>query len=248
MISGARSPRAHISPTTVITVVLGGVLLLFLVRAFMSANSERPAAMLPVAIVAAPPPAPPPPPEARKEEPVPQAVTQVESAQWNQGEASEGPPGPPGPPGLPSDGVLGLAEAGEAGGDAFGLAGKPGGHELLLTAVGNGGGGGANPARFTQFATRLEAHLQKGLNEFEALRQDCYTAKVLVWVSTVGIIEKVRITRSTGQPALDAQVRDALESLPPMDVSPPSDMPWPAGLLLVARRADCQNSGQARPR
>jgi hypothetical protein len=33
-----------------------------------------------------------------------------------------------------------------------------------------------------------------------------------------------------------------------MDVSPPSDMPWPAGLLLVARRADCQNSGQARPR
>jgi periplasmic protein TonB len=240
------SPR--ISPTGAVTVVLGVALVFFLARAFLAANTERTTSMQSVGLVAEQPPPPPPtptPPEINKpDDDRIKVFEHVESDQWAPTAAGAGPPGPGNGPSS-GDGALGLAEAGEGGGDAFGLAGKPGGRELLLTGGGGGGGGGNPYARFTQFADRIQSYLQRELNKGDALRHSCYVAEVYLRVTPTGEIQDVRIRRSTGQSDLDAQIRTTLRNLTPMDAAPPADMPWPVGLRIDSRRDDCPREGAA---
>ena len=56
------------------------------------------------------------------------------------------------------------------------------------------------------------------------------------------------IRKSTGNRALDTEIRSALLELAPMEEMPPSDMPWPVVLKLIAHRADCDPQGAATVR
>ncbi|HMK84696.1 MAG TPA: TonB family protein, partial [Steroidobacteraceae bacterium] len=185
-------------------------------------------------------PPPPPPPEEKKapdEPPPPPSALDTSTSTEADGSASGESPGPAAGPGLPATGPLGMNEGGEAGGDAFGLAARRGGRELLLTAP---AGGAGNPtARFTEFAGLLQSHLESELNRIETLRESCYSVKVEVRVDAGGSLESVKIRSSTGVAALDAKIKAALLGLGPMSASPPADMPWPVGLRIVSRRADC---------
>jgi periplasmic protein TonB len=223
----------HISPTGVVALLLGLSMVTLLLRAILVTNTERVVALQPVALLAMTP--TPPPPEAKKPpEPQPQQVEQLDSKSWTAQGPTEGSPGPRGGP-IAANGPLGLAEAGEGGTDAFGLAGRPGGTELLLT----GGGGGGGNGRFTQFGQQLEAHVQHELNRQDGLKKVCYTADILVWLTPTGVVQEARIRKSTGQLALDAEIQRALESLRPLEPAPPAGIPWPVGLRIVSHRADC---------
>jgi len=228
--------RIHLSPTTAVSALAAAGLVIFLVHAFLTSNTLRSMSIQTVSLVSSAP--PPPPPEVQK--PVEEKVEKLEytkmldASEWTPGEASA--TAGPGTGGLPNDGVLGLDEAGAGGGDAFGLAGKPGGHELLLT----GPPGGGNPqARFLQYANEIQASIQARLKRVAALTQDCYAANVGIWVGSTGSIEDVKIIKSSGDRKIDAEIRNALLELAPLTPSPPSDMPWPVRLQVNAHRPDC---------
>ncbi|HVN45663.1 MAG TPA: energy transducer TonB [Steroidobacteraceae bacterium] len=120
----------------------------------------------------------------------------------------------------------------------FGLLGKPGGHELLLT-VGGGGIAGGAAIRFQQFAGELQSYLKSELNRIPEILQSCYTVQVRLQVSAAGSIENVTLVESSGRRALDAQIIAALGALPPMAQAPPADMPWPIRLRVTSHRASC---------
>lgn len=232
--------RIDLSPTTAISALAAIGLVYLLVHEFLTSNTLRSTPIQSVALVSAAPPPPPPqvqkPNEEEKIEKI-EPTKAIDVNDWTPGEAGATPGPGTGSAGVPTNGMLGLDEAGGSGSDAFGLAGKPGGHELLLT-----GGGGGNPyARFLQYANEVQANIQAQLNRVAALTQDCYTARVGIWVASSGSIKDVKILKSTGDGGLDSKIRDALLQLAPMDASPPPpDMPWPIGLQVSAHRADCK--------
>ena len=230
--------RLHFSATGVLASVAGLGFLTLLVHEFLDSNTARTTSIQPIALLA-PPPAPALPPEIKRPviEP-PHRDQPLDMSDLNPGVAGAD-PGPAehaGPAG-PAAGALSLNEAGTSGTDAFGLGGNPGGRELLLT----GGGGGGNPnARFLQFASQLQQHVEAQLNELPELKRSCYTVAVEIRVAAGGSMENVRIHTSSGDPALDSRIRTALAQIAPISAVPPSDMPWPVGLKLISHGADCQ--------
>jgi TonB family protein len=237
--------RLPLSPATLILALVGAGMLTLLLRAFLTSTTEREAFVQPVTLTA-----PPPPPQQEEKKPPDEPPPPPSTLEQNTPNESEGPGagGTPGPasegPNLASTGPLGLNEAGGAGGDSFGLAARRGGHELLLTAP--PGGGGASPIpRFIEFASLVQAHLESQLNRFEDLRQSCYSVQVKVTVGASGVIDEVKISRSTGDHELDAKIRAALLDLAPMSATPPPGMPWPVGLKILSRRADCAAAAPA---
>lgn len=233
----------HLSPASVLSTLAVAGLVILLVHEFLAANTVRTAPVQPV-ILMAPPPAPAEePPEVKKPEieEVRPTKSLDNTLEWAPGSAGMGTGS--GEAGPAATGSLGLDEAGGAGADAFGLAGKPGGRELLLTG---GGGGGGNPTgRFVQFASQLQTHIARELNQLSELKKTCYRVNLLVRVSDTGYIEAVKIRKSSGHLPLDAAIEEALKGLPPMSAVPPSDMPWPVGLQVTSRRADCERAEPA---
>lgn len=230
----AHGTAQHGLPRTTARVLSATVLLAVVILAghqFLSPGSVRSVPLQPVALL----PPPPPPPETARPIEEPQELTplQPQMGEWTE-------PGPAESSAPVSDNTLGLdeAEAG-GGGDAFGLVAKPGGRELLLTA-GAGGGVDRPGARYQQFAAALQSYLKTELERFPEIRRSCYTINLRLRVSAAGSMEDLTVLRSTGSPALDAQITAAFADLPPMAVTPPPDMPWPIALRVTSRRSDCR--------
>ncbi len=236
--------RLHISPAGAVTAIAAAGFIGLLVHAFVASNTVRSTPVQPVALMAPPPPVAPRPEmnEPKEKEEERQSSKSLDTGDWTPGGPQTG-AGASGP--AQSDNTLGLDEAGGSGTDAFGLAGKPGATELLLT--GGGGGGGDPNGRFLQFASQLQDHLATQLNQLPELKQACYRVHIQVRVSATGVIEDVKIRKSTGDRALDAAIGDALIELAPMATAPPSDMPWPISLEVISRRAACASGGSINP-
>lgn len=231
----------HVPPGLIAAVVAAGALAL-LVHAFLDSNSERtafvqPVSLVPPALPTQPPPTPPEKPEMQKE--LPQQPLTLDTNDLSVGvTGSPGPGTDAGPSsGALASGPLGINEAGEGGGDAFGLAARSGGRELLFTR--SAGGGGNPSARYVEFANQLQSHVKEQLNQNNDLRKDCYAVRVDIRIAASGFIETAKIRSSTGDAALDAELRAALLKLAPLNAGPPPDMPQPVGLRIVSRRADC---------
>lgn len=233
-----KTGRLHFSPARVVVGGLAIGLAALLLHEILASNTPRTASVQPLALIA--PPATPPPITKEPEPERAEEIKELDTSDYTPGEpGADAGPGPD--TGTPSDGAMGLDEAGSGGSDAFGLAGKPGGRELLLTG---GGGGGGNPnGRFIHFADQLQSHLQDQLNQLPGLRHNCYTASIDVRLAGSGAVEDVRIRKSTGDPGLDTQLHDALLQVSPMDTPPPADMPWPIRMRMVSRLADCTSAG-----
>lgn len=229
-----RTEQLRVSPTGAFALIAAIGVISLLVHALAPSNSGREARPLPVALVSLPPP---PPQQLESIEPKqqPEPVQAVDMRAFTPDRASSNPASER----TRSSGPLGLNEAGGAGSDAFGLAGRPGGRELLST----GGGGGGEAARFVQFAGQIQSDLQEQLNQITALKRACYTVDIALRVTPAGSFEGVRIIASTGDRALDGQISSALGHLPPMAGSPPVDMPWPVRLRIVSNSADCEPGG-----
>jgi len=133
----------------------------------------------------------------------------------------------------PPDQPLGVDAKGGAGGDQFGLAGRPGGRDI--TTIGNPGGTGAGRG-YGFYTSQLQAQIQEALNRKDNLRGSEYRAQVALWIGGDGRVEKVEITGSTGDPRTDGLLRQTIAASPRFK-PPPEDMPQPVRLRITARGA-----------
>lgn len=131
------------------------------------------------------------------------------------------------------DDRLGVDAEGAGAGDAFGLAAKKGGKDLLATAkIGGDGGQG-----FRYYAAQIERFLERALARDMQLRRGSYSAIVWLWVGPGGSLERYELTRSSGDVAIDARLREALAALSDLGLPPPQDLPQPVRLRVSSREA-----------
>ncbi len=152
---------------------------------------------------------------------------------------------PPDAPRPPSDapsggGRLALAAEGEGPGDAFNLAGNPGGRGLLSggglgdgTGEGVGGGDGAG-SRFGWYYAKIAAQLEEAFRKQTKMSSAAARVELRVWADETGRISRVQLIRSTGDPRLDEAIQ-AVVGLR-LKEPPPRDIPMPMVARLTARR------------
>jgi protein TonB len=143
-------------------------------------------------------PPPPPPPEKPPEPPKPQDIVKLEQPR---------PLDEPKPQEQPPAGPLGVDAKGTGPGDSFGLAGRPGGHDITL---GGQGGGGLGQGLFGNAAARFIA---QELARDEKLRGTGYRVELRVWISPDGHFERYELVRGTGNADTDALIREGLTHL-----------------------------------
>jgi TonB family protein len=183
-----------------------------------------------------PKPSPPPPVAPPKEVEQPQ-TTRVEL------KASDIPPPdaprPSSEPQAPAGGRLALAAEGDGAGDAFNLAGNPGGRGLLSggglgDGTGDGlGGADATASRIGWYAARVKEQIENALRGSKVLTAASVRVEVRIWTDASGRISRVQLVRSTG----DSRVDEAIQKLVGLPgEAPPGDVPMPLILRVTARR------------
>lgn len=151
-----------------------------------------------------PPPPPPPPPE-KEEEPIPQDQ-----------------PTPDQTPDAPSQ-QLGLDADASAGSDAFGLAARRGGADLV----------GTGTAIFGHYTSLVKEAIQDVLEDEDSVRHGNYSVKVRLWVEPDGTVKRAELVQGTGKQDVDLAYSRALSRLRRLTEAPPLEMPQP--MLYVVK-------------
>lgn len=215
MESDSRTP----SRAPLIAVIIGLLAIVsgvWALRHALGGATEKPPRTVENITVIRPP--PPPPPE---ETPPPPPPEKVEQQPIQQSEPEPTPDNSPAPP----QQELGLDAQGSAGDDAFGLAARKGGSDI----VGSGG------AAFAWYTGRLRDEVTDRLSNDAKLRGKKYTVGVRIWLETDGRIRDVKMTNGTGNREIDAAITADISSLGRMSASPPIEMPQPISLQIVSR-------------
>ncbi len=121
---------------------------------------------------------------------------------------------------------MGLDAQGSAGDDAFGLAARRGGSDLV---------GGNGSAAFAWYTNRLKDAVTEKLSSDPKIGAKSYSISVRVWIDANGRI-KIKLTTSTGDHQLDQSIEADLGSIPQLSDAPPLEMPQPVSLKIVSRR------------
>jgi protein TonB len=154
-----------------------------------------------------PPDQPPPPPPEKTEEQLPKDQPE---------------PAPNDEP--PPAGQLGLDADGSAGGDAFGLAARRGGSDLV---------GGNGTAIFAWYTNRLKDAVLDKLTAASCGKG--FSASARFWIEPDGRIKDVKLATTTGNQKTDKCIQVALSSLSRLSDAPPLEMPQPVSLKIVSR-------------
>lgn len=196
-----------------------GVLLIFgfvsFVRTMMAGKTSKPDRQVQIVQIIRPPPPPPPdqpppPPPEKTVEPLPKDTPDEP---------------PPNDEPAPQQ-QLGLDAEGSAGGDAFGLAARRGGSDLL---------GGNGSSAFAWYTGRLKDAVVDRLSSDSKIGQKKFSVSVRVWIEPDGRIKEVKLITSTGSRELDERIESALSSLARLSDAPPLEMPQPVSLKIVSR-------------
>ena len=176
-------------------------LLVWWIHGFMASNAQKPSRMVQNITVIRPP--PPPPDEPPPPPPPPDKVEQ----QVQQTPPDPTPDNAPAPP--PS---LGLDAEGSAGGDAFGLAARKGGSDLV-------GGGGAV---FAWYQKKIEGAISDRLSADNRLHGKKFTVELRISIRSDGSIAIEQIVHGTGDSQVDGIVTADLNgSSVHVDEAPP---------------------------
>lgn len=195
-----------------VLVVAGGAFAL--VRKFLNSTPSPPKQLVQqIQLIRPPPPPPdlppPPPPPPEEKVDVPEPPQQPDQT------PSEPPPGD----------QLGLDAAGTAGGDAFGLAARPGGRDL----VGSGG------SAYVWYTGTLKNDIMSLLQNDPAVQKGSYSVSVRLWLKTDGTIERFSLLGSTGDRSRDKALEKKLATLSRSSQTPPAGMPEIVTLEIVTR-------------
>lgn len=167
-----------------------------------------------IVMIHQPPPPPPPPPEPQPPPPEKRPEMLPEPAP-EPPQAEEPPPGED----------LGVDAEGEAGGDGFGLVGRPGGQGLL-----GGGGGSALIWYGQQLQREVEARLRQAVGE--PARSRSYSAIARIWLAADGSVTRAELESPSGDTAVDDALREALGRLTGPFKAPPAHLPQPVRLRI----------------
>ncbi len=172
---------------------------------------------------------PPPPPPKKPPEPEPQKQTEVvknnDPSPVNKPMENKPDSKPnPAPKSAP------LTAAAGAGANAYGLAvGNGGGGSI----GGGGGGGGGGGSRFGAYAGQLQVLIEQALRRDEKTQSGSYHLSLRIWLTPSGAVQRVAVSGSTGDQALDREVVRVLSAM--VASAPPADMPQPVNLRVRAR-------------
>ena len=108
----------------------------------------------------------------------------------------------------------------------------------LSDKAGNGFFGGENRqgTKWSWYARQVQSSVQQALQRNRRTRSASLSVNVRVWPDPKGRINRAQLASSTGDPSLDAAIRDEVLTGLQLDQPPPSDMPTPITLRLAARR------------
>lgn len=212
----------------VLGIMIGGVVFL------LSGDPEPPRKVQDLTIVTILPPPPPPPPPPPEKEPPPEKV--VDQTPIKQEIVEEKPIEIPkdAPPDEarsdePPEGPLGIDDAGRGPGE---LLGRPGGRGI----IGGGGGGGGGASRWGWYASIVQSQIEAALRSNERTRFAVLQIQVRLWSDGTGRVNRVQLVSSTGNPELDALIRDNVLGRLTLREPPPKDMPMPIITRVTARR------------
>lgn len=195
-----------------LVLILGFV---WFVRTMMSGKTVKALRQVQVVQIIRPP--PPPPPDQPPPPPPPPKTEEV----LPKDEPEPKPDNEP-PPSAP----LGLDAQGSAGEDAFGLAARRGGSDLV---------GGNGSAAFAWYTNRLKDAVLDKLSADKKIEAKKFSLSVRVWIEADGRIKQVKLMTTTGDHDLDQRIELALSSLTRLSESPPLEMPQPVSLKIVSR-------------
>jgi periplasmic protein TonB len=183
------------------------------VRTMMASKGGKPARQVQIVQVIRPPPPPdqpPPPPPEKTEEPLPKDVPE---------------PTPDNSP-APADQPLGIDADGSAGGDAFNLAARRGGSDLI---------GGTGNAPFAWYTNRISDAIRERLSAVDCARNAKGSLSIHVLMQADGSIKQVQLATSTGNPRVDECIDSALTKMPHLSDPAPPGMPELINLKIVSR-------------
>ena len=172
-----------------------------------------------VQIVQLIPPPPPPPPPTKDEPPPPPPEKTDEPLPKDEPQPAPNDEPPPSEP-------MGIDAQGSAGEDAFGLAARHGGSDLV---------GGNGSAAFAWYTNRLKDAVVDKLSSDARLGAKKFSLTVQVWIAADGRIKQVKLASTTGNHELDERIESALSSLTRLSEAPPLEMPQPISLKIVSR-------------
>jgi protein TonB len=207
-----RHRRPRYAPVIGIGVLVLGLMtaLVWSLRSFLHSAAQKPPHVIQTVQVIR---LPPPPPEAPPPPPPEEVQEQVQQQE------------PEPSPDAPSPGEqLGLDADGAAGGDAFGLAARKGGSDL----VGTGG------AAFAWYTNKLKDEITEWLSNDSRMRSKKFTVALRIWIEPDGRVKEVRLTSTTGDRALDQVISSSLATMARLNEGPPLELPQPIALRIVS--------------
>jgi protein TonB len=170
-----------------------------------------------IAPLPAPPPPPPPPPQ--QIQPEQKMVEQAPIEDTEQKPDDQPQPAPP----------LGTNIAGNGGPDTFGLGANAGGSRL-------GGGPRQVNSPWGWYAAQVQTAIGDALRQNVRTRNADLRIEVRVWPDVTGRITRAALAGTSGDPAIDAVLRDDILTGLQLREPPPKDMPLPIVMRLTARR------------
>jgi protein TonB len=197
---------------------LAGILLLLgfiqLVHVMMGAKKGKTMRQVQIVQIIRPPPPPPDQPP-----PPPPEKTDVQLPK------DEPEPVPDNTP-APADQPLGIDAEGSAGGDAFGLAARRGGSDLV---------GGTGSAPFAWYTNRITEAIRDKLASVPCAKAAKGSLTIHLLMDPDGHFKQVQLASTTGNRQVDQCIDDALVSMPRMNDPLPPGMPEQVNIKIIAR-------------
>lgn len=203
----------------IILVVIGVVAgFIYEVYSLFSQKSTRPEKKIQPIQLLKPPPPPPPPPKVEK----PLEPVEKEKIKEPEPEPEAKPEEPP-----PNQDIATDQEA-AAGDNGFGLRHGEGGD-------GPPGGGGNGTSFERWYGGLIKNALLDILNDHEQLRRKSYSAYVDVWLKVDGSVERVELSKGSGDEEIDSLILSLLNKFKGVSEAPPPSMKQPVKLKINSR-------------
>jgi periplasmic protein TonB len=186
------------------------------VRTMMIAKTGKPDRQVQMVQIIRPP--PPPPPEPPPPPPPPEKTEQALP--------KDEPEPTPDPQQAPANEPLGVDADGSAGGDAFGLAARRGGSDLV-------GGTGSSP--FGWYEKRIADTIRERLSGIACAKAAKGSLSLHLVLDADGKFRQVQLATTTGNRQVDQCIDSALTSMPAMGDPPPPGMPAQVNIKIVSR-------------
>lgn len=96
-------------------------------------------------------------------------------------------------------------------------------------------GGKQSPSRFAWFTASIKTLIEEALAKDKTLAGGKYSVVVHLWIEPDGKIKRYELAGSSGDSNIDALIKGALSTMPPISDPVPEEMPQPVKLRVTAR-------------